>query len=190
MKHIIGPRRSSERLSWVTSDEPVVWSVPWRRSPGLRTRAYRDNLAHSREPRRRIGCSTAARHPILLVVQDDTTLDFSTHRRLQGVGRVGDDHGTGFLAHSCLAVLPSGETLGLAHRTIWARPPKGVTRPTRESAVRADTVATIGRRAAASSQSRTGAPTSPSIWRACGIAAGIRSCGRRRTDGWLPAVDR
>jgi hypothetical protein len=71
----------------------------------------------------------AARHPIVLMVHDDTTLDFSTHRRLQGAGRVGD--GTGFLAHSCLAVLPSGETLGLAHQTIWARPPKGVTRPTR-----------------------------------------------------------
>jgi len=74
----------------------------------------------------------AARHPIVLMVHDDTTLDFSTHRRLQDAGRVGDDHGTGFLAHSCLAVLPSGETLGLAHQTIWARPPKGVTRPTRE----------------------------------------------------------
>jgi hypothetical protein len=85
----------------------------------------------------------AARHPIVLMVHDDTTLDFS--RRLQGAGRVGDDHGTGFLAHSCLAVLPSGETLGLAHQTIWARPPKGVTRPTRESAVWAETIATIGR---------------------------------------------
>jgi hypothetical protein len=46
------------------------------------------------------------RHPIVLTVQDDTMLDFSAHHRLQGVGRVGDDHGTGFLAHSCLAVLP------------------------------------------------------------------------------------
>src|SRR4051795_484878 len=88
--------------------------------------------------------AAAARHPIVLMVHDDTTLDFSTHRRLQGAGRVGDDHGTGFLAHSCLAVLPSGETLDLAHQTIWARPPKGVTRQTRESAVWAQTAATIG----------------------------------------------
>jgi Transposase DNA-binding len=87
--------------------------------------------------------AAAARHPVVLMVHDDTTLDFS--RRLKGAGRVGDDHGTGFLAHSCLAVLPSGETLGLAHQTIWARPPKGVTRQTRESAVWANTVATIGR---------------------------------------------
>ena len=59
----------------------------------------------------------AARHPMVLMVHDDTTLDFSTHRRFRGAGRIGNDHGTGFLAHSCLAVLPSGETLGLAHQT-------------------------------------------------------------------------
>jgi hypothetical protein len=59
----------------------------------------------------------AARYPVVLMVHDDTTLDFSSHRQLQGAGRVGDDRGTGFLAHSCLAVLPSGETLGLAHHT-------------------------------------------------------------------------
>ena len=89
--------------------------------------------------------AVAARHPVVLMVHDDTTLDFSSHRRLRGAGRVGDDRGSGFLAHSCLAVLPSGETLGLAHQTIWARPPKGVSRQTRESAVWAATVATIGR---------------------------------------------
>jgi hypothetical protein len=89
--------------------------------------------------------AAAARHPIVLMVHDDTILDFSLHRTLKGAGRVGDDRGTGFLAHSCLAVLPSGATLGLAHQTIWARLPKGVTPQTRESAVWAETVETIGR---------------------------------------------
>src|SRR3954449_7971218 len=89
--------------------------------------------------------AAAARHPIVLMVHDDTILDFSPHRTLKGAGRVGDDRGTGFLAHSCLAVLPSGATLGRAHQTIWARPPKGVTPQTRESAVWAETVETIGR---------------------------------------------
>jgi hypothetical protein len=89
--------------------------------------------------------AAAARHPVVLMVHDDTTLDVSSHRRLRGAGRVGDDRGSRFLAHSCLAVLPSGETLGLAHQTIWARPPKGVSRQTRASAVWAATVATIGR---------------------------------------------
>jgi hypothetical protein len=89
--------------------------------------------------------AAAARHPIVLMVHDDTILDFSPHRTLKGAGRVGNDRGTGFLAHSCLAVLPSGTTLGLAHQTIWARPPKGVTPETRESAVWAETVEAIGR---------------------------------------------
>jgi hypothetical protein len=97
------------------------------------------------EPHLAQGRAEAARHPVVLMVHDDTTLDFSTHRRLRGAGRVGDDRGTGFLAHSCPAVLPAGETLGLVHQTIWARPPKGVARPPRESAVWADTVKTIGR---------------------------------------------
>src|SRR4029079_3774193 len=73
--------------------------------------------------------AAAARHPIVLMVHDDPILDFSPHRTLKGAGRVGNDRGTGVFAHSCLAVLPSGATLGLAHPTIWARPPHGVTAP-------------------------------------------------------------
>src|SRR5215212_3735274 len=73
--------------------------------------------------------AAAARHPIVLMVHDDTILDFSPHRTLKGAGRVGNDRGTGFLAH----------------QTIWARPPKGVTPQTRESAVWAETAETIGR---------------------------------------------
>src|SRR3954469_10587451 len=44
--------------------------------------------------------AAGARPPIVLMVQDDTILDFSPHRTLKGAGRVGDDRGTGFLAHS------------------------------------------------------------------------------------------
>src|SRR3954452_7552941 len=44
--------------------------------------------------------AAAARPPIALIVNDDTILDFSPHRTLKGAGRVGDDRGTGFLAHS------------------------------------------------------------------------------------------
>src|SRR4051794_37615900 len=135
--------------------------------------------------------AAAARHPVVLMVQDDTTLDFSTHRKLRGAGRVGDDHGTGFLAHSCLAVLPSGETLGLAHQTIWARPPKGVTRQTCESAVWAETVATIGRPPAGSrfiSVADRGADVFEHL-ESVRRPAGTRWCERRRTGGWPRAAD-
>jgi hypothetical protein len=138
-------------------------------------------------------CRTeAARHPIVLMVHDDTILDFSRHRTLKGAGRVGDDRGTGFLAHSCLAVLPSGATLGLAHQTIGARPPKGVTPQTRASAVWAEP----SRRSAALptvrplSRSRTGAPTSSRILRACGRPAGTRLCGPLGSVAWSRAAVR
>jgi Transposase DNA-binding len=130
--------------------------------------------------------AAAARHPVVLMVHDDTTLDFSGHRRLRGAG---------FLAHSCLAVLPAGEILGLVHQTIWARPPKGVARPTREAAVWADTVATIGRPPAGTrfvSVADRGADVfehlEASTWRACARPAGTRWCGRRRTGGALTGL--
>jgi hypothetical protein len=138
----------------------------------------------------------AATHPIVLMVHDDTTLDFSLHRTLTGAGSVGNDRGTGFLAHSCLAVLPSGETLGLAHQTIWARPPKGVARQTRESAVWAEAVTTIGRPPEGSifvSVGDRGADVFDhlsTIWRACGRPAGTRSCGQPRTVAWSAADGR
>jgi hypothetical protein len=56
----------------------------------------------------------AARHPIVLMVHDDTTLDFSTHRRLQGAGQVGDvmiptevGHGFRFEAGHCSGMKPA-----------------------------------------------------------------------------------
>lgn len=95
-------------------------------------------------PHRRLCLAEAARHPVVLMVHDDTLLDFSGHAALSGAGRIGNGHGTGFLAHSCLAVLPSGESLGLVHQTIWARPASGRPQTPSESRVWADTVRAIG----------------------------------------------
>src|SRR5690349_6390252 len=136
--------------------------------------------------------AAAAQHRVVLMVQDDTTLDFSSQRRLRGAGRVGDDRGTGFLAHNCLAVLPGARSWvsptrrpGRGRARAW-RGRRGSRRcgptPSRRSAGR--------RRAAASSRSPTAAPTSSSIWRASGIPAGTRWCGRRRTGAWSRAAER
>lgn len=95
-------------------------------------------------PHHRLCRSEAARHPVVLMVHDDTILDFSGHAALSGAGRIGTGHGTGCLAHSCLAVLPSGESLGLAHQTIGARPASGRSEAPSESGVWADTVRAIG----------------------------------------------
>ena len=135
--------------------------------------------------------AAAARHPVVLMVHDDTTLDFSAHRRLQGAGRVGDDRGRGFLAHSCLAVLPSGK--------FGPRPPDDLGAAGQRRPAADPQVGGLGRNGhgdrpsaggISSSRLPTAVPTSSSIWRAYGIPAGTRSCGRHRTDGWSRAAAR
>lgn len=79
------------------------------------------------DPHRRLCLAEAAPHPVLLMVHDDTFLDVSGHPSLSGTGRIGHGHGTGFIAHSGLAVLPSGAVLGLVHQAICR--PSGRGRP-------------------------------------------------------------
>lgn len=100
-------------------------------------------------PHPRLCLAEAARHPVVLIVHDDTLLDFSGHQALSGAGPIGHGHGTGFMAQSGLAVLPTGEVLGLVHQAIWARPSQNT--PTQdllavpsESRVWSDTVTAVG----------------------------------------------
>src|SRR3954453_12075824 len=140
------------------------------------------------------GRAAAARHPIVRMVHDDTILDFAPHRTLKGAGRVGDDRGTGFLAHSWLtAVWPCGPR---APR--WASPPRrsGRARPraSRPRPASRRSGPTRSRRSAALptalslSRSRTGAPTSSRLSSACGRPAGMRSCGPLGGVAWFRAA--
>jgi hypothetical protein len=66
---------------------------------------------------------------MVFVIQDTTSLDFSTHRATQGTGPLGggDGHaGKGFWVHSALAVSDEGVPLGLLHQKTWARDPEAV----------------------------------------------------------------
>jgi hypothetical protein len=93
---------------------------------------------------------------VILFIQDTTELDYSQHKRTTGLGRIGDDKGRGFLAHTCLAVNPEPKTpeiLGVAQQKVWVRPEQPfVGRETRaqrsarakESDVWAETLGEIG----------------------------------------------
>lgn len=76
-------------------------------------------------PHRAAVCSTAAMTDgAVLFVHDDTTIDLTRHNAMQGRGRIGNDGGFGCLAHSCLALAPTGNgtrILGLASQTAWTR---------------------------------------------------------------------
>lgn len=61
--------------------------------------------------------------PLVLIVHDTTELDFTSHRALRGTGPTGGGTTRGFLQHNSLALLPSGELLGLAHQQLTVRQP-------------------------------------------------------------------
>ena len=64
--------------------------------------------------------------PVLLAVQDTTTLNFSTHRQTEGLGPVGNnrDKTIGLLLHSTLLLREDGPALGVLAAEFLARDPK------------------------------------------------------------------
>src|SRR5687768_7248676 len=70
---------------------------------------------------------TAARcraYPLVLVAQDTTAFDFSSHPHTTGLGPTNDaTTGWGLFGHGALALTPEGEPLGLLHLDLWARDP-------------------------------------------------------------------
>jgi hypothetical protein len=62
--------------------------------------------------------------PLVLILHDTTELDFSSHRKLVGMGQIGNEGGKGFLQHNSLAVLPTSRAvLGLAYQQLKVREP-------------------------------------------------------------------
>ncbi len=62
----------------------------------------------------------------VLVVQDTTSLDYSSHKQAKGLGPLESDGGMGLFVHSGLALCEQGEPLGLVHQHSWVRDPEQV----------------------------------------------------------------
>jgi hypothetical protein len=65
-------------------------------------------------------------HRVVLVPQDTTTLDYSTHPLTAGLGPTNnaDDQALGLLLHDTLAFTEEGTPLGILDAQCWARDPK------------------------------------------------------------------
>lgn len=64
-------------------------------------------------------------HKIVLDIQDTTTLDYTQHPNIAGMGLCTTSEKTkGILAHSSLAVTTSGCPLGLLYQKFWTRDPE------------------------------------------------------------------
>lgn len=74
-------------------------------------------------PHVRATVQRAAAHPIVLCVQDTTSLNYSTHPQTKGLGPISNNRSktVGLFLHSTLALTPGGQPLGLCHVQSWAR---------------------------------------------------------------------
>jgi hypothetical protein len=62
------------------------------------------------------------KYPLVLLIQDTTKFDFSTHKSTKGLAPyTKDPYSLGLLMHSVLAVSPNGVPLGLLYQEIWSR---------------------------------------------------------------------
>ena len=65
-------------------------------------------------------------YPVVLAVQDTTSLNHSTHSATEGLGPIGTnpDKTVGMLVHSTLVFTPEAVPLGLLDVQVWARDPE------------------------------------------------------------------
>src|SRR5947209_19274767 len=63
---------------------------------------------------------------VMLIVHDDTQLDYGYRPAISGLGPIGNGSHRGFFVHTVLAVVPRGgseHVLGLLHQEAWVRQP-------------------------------------------------------------------
>lgn len=146
----LGDDRRTDRLLMIATafaQQPTA-SIPQACGPGPATQgAYRffeneDIDAEAmRDAHHQATLERVRPQPIVLALQDTSTLNYSTHPQTQGLGPIGS-HGEkiiGLLLHSTLAVTPRGQPLGLLHTAVRTRDPKAAgsakkrhTKPTAE----------------------------------------------------------
>ena len=65
-------------------------------------------------------------HKLIFAIQDTTYINFTSHPKTEGLGRIGSsksDRQQGLVMHTTLGVSESGLALGILAQDIWVRPP-------------------------------------------------------------------
>jgi hypothetical protein len=76
------------------------------------------------EPHVKQTARRASEHPVVLVAQDTTEVNLTSHRKTTGLGYLGSTECRGLMMHNLLAISPEGTPLGVLHERFWARPPE------------------------------------------------------------------
>jgi len=121
-------RRRLQMIATAFAQKPTAPIPQACGSPAEAKAAYRfvenDAIrpAAIREPHHQATLQRVCLHPIILAVQDTTTLNYSTHPCTQGLGPICHTRkALGLLLHSTLAVTPAGQPLGFLHNAVRAR---------------------------------------------------------------------
>ncbi len=133
----LGDDRRTDRLLMIATafaQQPTA-SIPQACGPGPATQgAYRffenedTDPEAIRDAHHQATLERVCHHPVVLTLQDTSTLNYSTHPQTKGLGPIGTRRQNiiGLLLHSTLAVTPSGLPLGMLHTAVRARDPKAV----------------------------------------------------------------
>ncbi len=74
------------------------------------------------QPHRLRTAQRAAEHPLVLVAQDTTEINLTTHDDTAGLGYLSDPQSHGLLLHNLLCISPAGVPLGVLDQRAWVRP--------------------------------------------------------------------
>ena len=62
-------------------------------------------------------------YQVVLLANDTTSLNYSSHPQTKGRGTIGSEHDLGIMVHDTMAFTPAGVALGLVDVQTWTRPP-------------------------------------------------------------------
>lgn len=131
----LGDDRRTDRLLMIATafaQQPTA-PIPQACGPGPATQgAYRffENDALDpeaiRDAHQQATLERVRQLPVVLALQDTSSLNYATHPQTAGLGPIGtrQQNIIGLLLHSTLAVTPTGQPLGLLHTAVRARDPK------------------------------------------------------------------
>lgn len=128
----LGDRRRTRRLVESAAkiaahpEKPFTQVFDWNELRGFYGLCHRSEatLAAVLRPHWEQTRQAMSREPLVLILNDTSELDYSSHHRLTGIGQIGNEHGKGFLQHNRLAVVPQPRrVLGLAFQQLRVRQP-------------------------------------------------------------------
>ena len=130
----LGDARLDARVLTVARD---LYARPQMQLPGACASAAKTKAAYRLFDHQRVtmdallashyeaSAARVAEHPVMLAVQDSTSLNYTAHPLTEGLGPLNntDDRAVGLWMHDTMAFTPEGTPLGLLDVQCWARDP-------------------------------------------------------------------